>query len=313
MEYTQNFTNFKVSKNTRSLKYISFPEDLNLPIKFVDDKKRVIEIGFGNGEIITKMAKSRSKDAFIGIENSEISCIKAAKRALDLDLKNLTIFQGDARFIIREAFEPFSIDLMLSFYPIPWPKNSHEKRRLFSEEFLKSALRILKKGGKFVVVTDDENHVEWIVGNATKIGARFQKREIMPLNATKYGRKWREMGRKSWSIVMENHEFSTPRMVVEEMPHVHVGSISFDKIQEIASKKFVENESVIQFKGIFKGDEGYLLKTIAVDDGFVQTYYIIVKKEENGWLVRLDEGVKVFKTIAVKKSIEIVGNFIAGD
>ncbi len=313
MEYTQNFTNFKVSKNTRSLKYISFPEDLNLPIKFVDDKKRVIEIGFGNGEIITKMAKSRSKDAFIGIENSEISCIKAAKRALDLDLKNLTIFQGDARFIIREAFEPFSIDLMLSFYPIPWPKNSHEKRRLFSEEFLKSALRILKKGGKFVVVTDDENHVEWIVGNATKIGARFQKREIMPLNATKYGRKWREMGRKSWSIVMENHEFSTPRMVVEEMPHVHVGSISFDKIQEIASKKFVENESVIQFKGIFKGDEGYLLKTIAVDDGFVQTYYIIVKKEGNGWLVRLDEGVKVFKTIAVKKSIEIVGNFIAGD
>ncbi len=313
MEYTQNFTNFKVSKNTRSLKYISFPEDLNLPIKFVDDKKRVIEIGFGNGEIITKMAKSRSKDAFIGIENSEISCIKAAKRALDLDLKNLIIFQGDARFIIREAFEPFSIDLMLSFYPIPWPKNSHEKRRLFSEEFLKSALRILKKGGKFVVVTDDENHVEWIVGNATKIGARFQKREIMPLNATKYGRKWREMGRKSWSIVMENHEFSTPRMVVEEMPHVHVGSISFDKIQEIASKKFVENESVIQFKGIFKGDEGYLLKTIAVDDGFVQTYYIIVKKEGNGWLVRLDEGVKVFKTIAVKKSIEIVGNFIAGD
>ncbi len=312
MVYTQNFTNFKVSKNTKSLKYISFPEDLNLPMIFDDNKKRIIEIGFGNGEIITKMARSRSEDAFIGIENSEISCVKTAKRALDLNLKNLTIFQGDAKFLIQEVFEPFSIDLMLSFYPIPWPKNSHEKRRLFSEEFLKNALRILKKDGKFVIVTDDENHVDWIVGNATKIGAHFQKRDIMPLNATKYGRKWKEMGRKSWSIVMENREFNTSRMVIEEMPHVHLKNISVDKIEEIASKKFVENESVIQFKGVFKGDDEYLLKAISVDDGFVQTYYITIKKAANGWLTRLDEGIKVFKTSAVKRSIEIVGNFIAG-
>ncbi len=312
MEYMQNFTNFKVSKNTKCLKYISFPEDLHLPLKFDDNKKRIVEIGFGNGEIMTRMAKSRSDDVFIGIENSEISCVKAAKMVLDFDLKNVMIFQGDAKFLIQEVFEPSSIDLILSFYPIPWPKNSHEKRRLFSEEFLRNALRTLKKDGKFLIVTDDENHVEWITDNALKIGAAFLKRKIRPLKATKYGRKWNEMGRKSWSIIMESHEFSTSRMVIDWMPHVHLKDISFEKINEIVSKKFVENESIIQFKSVFKGDEGYLLKTISVDDGFVQTYYIIVKKEENGWLARLDEGINVFKTYAVKKSIEIVGNFIAG-
>jgi tRNA (guanine-N7-)-methyltransferase len=281
-------------------------------LKFDDNKKRIVEIGFGNGEIMTRMAKSRSDDVFIGIENSEISCVKAAKMVLDFDLKNVMIFQGDAKFLIQEVFEPSSIDLILSFYPIPWPKNSHEKRRLFSEEFLRNALRTLKKDGKFLIVTDDENHVEWITDNALKIGAAFLKRKIRPLKATKYGRKWNEMGRKSWSIIMESHEFSTSRMVIDWMPHVHLKDISFEKINEIVSKKFVENESIIQFKSVFKGDEGYLLKTISVDDGFVQTYYIIVKKEENGWLARLDEGIKVFKTYAVKKSIEIVGNFIAG-
>ncbi|MGC8545563.1 MAG: tRNA (guanosine(46)-N7)-methyltransferase TrmB [Athalassotoga sp.] len=312
MEYTQNFTNFKVSKNTKCLKYISFPEDLHLPLKFDDNKKRIVEIGFGNGEVMTRMAKSRSNDMFIGIENSEISCVKAAKRVLDMGLNNVMIFQGDAKFLVQEVFEPSSIDLMLSFYPIPWPKNSHEKRRLFSEEFLKNALRTLKKDGKFLIVTDDEDHVEWITDNALKIGAIFSKRNVMPLKTTKYGRKWNEMGRKSWSIIMESHEFSTSRMVIDWMPHVHLKDISFEKINEIASKKFVENESIIQFKGVFKGDEGYLLKTISVDDGFVQTYYIIVKKEKDGWLARLDEGIKVFKTHAVKKSVEIVGNFIAG-
>jgi len=312
MEYTQNFTNFKVSKNTKCLKYISFPEDLHLPLKFDGNKKRIVEIGFGNGEFMTRMAKSRSNDVFIGIENSEISCVKAAKRVLDLSLNNVMIFQGDAKFLIQEVFEPSSIDLILSFYPIPWPKNSHEKRRLFSEEFLKNALRTLKKDGKFLIVTDDEDHVEWITDNALKIGAIFSKRNVMPLKATKYGRKWNEMGRKSWSIIMESHEFNTSRMVIGWMPHVHLKDISFEKINEIASKKFVENESIIQFKGVFRGDEGYLLKTISVDDGFVQTYYIIIKKEEDGWLARLDEGIKVFKTHAVKKSIEIVGNFVAG-
>ncbi|MGC9219126.1 MAG: tRNA (guanosine(46)-N7)-methyltransferase TrmB [Athalassotoga sp.] len=312
MEYTQNFTNFKVSKNTKCLKYISFPEDLHLPLKFDDNKKRIVEIGFGNGEVMTRMAKSRSNDMFIGIENSEISCVKAAKRVLDMGLNNVMIFQGDAKFLVQEVFEPSSIDLMLSFYPIPWPKNSHEKRRLFSEEFLKNALRTLKKDGKFLIVTDDEDHVEWITDNALKIGAIFSKRNVMPLKTTKYGRKWNEMGRKSWSIIMESHEFSTSRMVIDWMPHVHLKDISFEKINEIASKKFVENESIIQFKGVFKGDEGYLLKTISVDDGFVQTYYIIVKKEKDGWLARLDEGIKVFKTHAVKKSVEIVGNFIVG-
>ncbi len=313
MEYTQNFTNFKVSKSTKCLKYIFFPENEPLPLKFDDEKKRIVEIGFGNGETITRMAKARSDDLFIGIENSEISCFKTAKRALDLDLKNLILFHGDARFLIQEIFEPFSIDLILSFYPIPWPKNSHEKRRLFSKEFLKSALSVLKKDGKFVIVTDDEDHVDWIVSNASKIGAFFTKKEIMPLKATKYGRKWNEMGRQSWSIIMESNEYQTSGKVSDWMPHVHLKDISLDKIDEIASKKFVENEFVIQFRGVFKGDDAYLLKTVSVDDGFVQTYYIIVKKEEMGWLAKLDEGIRVFKTPAVKRSIEIVGNFIAGD
>lgn len=311
MEYMQNSTSFKVSKSTRSLRYILFPEDIAIPVKFDDDRKHVVEIGFGNGELMTNMARARSKDAFIGIENSEISCIKTAKRAVDLGINNLTIFHGDAKFLIQEIFEPSSVDLMLSFYPIPWPKNSHERKRLFSESFLKYALNSLKPSGKFVIVTDDKDHVDWITNNAQNVGISLIKREIMPLNATKYGRKWKEMNRSSWSITMNGQKFDITRTVNVWMPHVHLKDISFERLEDISSKKFVENEIVIQFRGLFKSTEDYLLKTVSVDDGFVQTYYIILKKEENGWLVRLDEGMKVFKTPAVKKSIEIVGNFMA--
>lgn len=310
MGYMQNSTNFKVSKNTRSLKHIFFPEKIAIPLNFDDDKKHVVEIGFGNGELITRMAKARSRDMFIGIENSEISCIKTAKKAVDFGINNLTIFHGDAKFLIHEIFESSSVDLILSFYPIPWPKNSHENKRLFSESFLKNVVNSLKPSGRFVIVTDDRDHADWITSNAKNAEIHLIKREIMPLRATKYGRKWKEMGRTSWSITMNGQKFDVTRMVSVQMPHVHLKDISIEKLEDISSKKFVENEIVIQFRGLFTSTEGYLLKTVSVDDGFVQTYYIILKKEEGGWLARLDDGIRVFKTPAVKKSIEIIGNFM---
>lgn len=306
MEYMQNYTNFKVSKSTKSLKYILFAEFMKIPLD-LEEKVNVLEIGFGNGELLTRMARSRREDQFWGIENSEISCIKASKRALDFDLNNLQIFHGDAKFLVPELFPNHSLDLILSFYPLPWPKYSQEGKRLFSKDFFKNMLGLLKKNGKFVIVTDDKDYLEWIMQNLKELYVSFSSRKIRSLKATKYGRKWDEFGRSSWSLIVTSMDFNTTRMVDDNMPHVHVENIDLSKLERLSTEKFSENGIVIQFKGLFHGKNEYLLKVVSVDIEFVQTYYIIVKKTENGWLIRLDEGIRVFKTPAVKKSVELVG------
>lgn len=308
----QNYTDFKVSKSIRSLKYISFAEFMEMPIK-LEEGRHILEIGFGNGEMLTRMARSRRSDHFWGIENSEISCIKAAKRAVDFDLRNLKIFHGDAKFLLPELFEDHSLDLILSFYPLPWPKHSQEGKRLFSKPFFKNVLGLLKEDGKLVIVTDDKDYFEWISQNLKELGVTFFQRQIKPLRTTKYGRKWKELGRSSWSLVIKSMKFNTERMVDGKMPHVHLKKIDLSKLEKISNEKFSEDGMVIQFRGLFKGNNEYLLKAVAVDQEFVQTYYIIIKSAQDEWLARLDEGIRVFKTPAIKKSIDIVGRYIAGD
>lgn len=304
----RNFTASKALRNTKSLeKYILDPFNLKVPLILERSGKLIVEIGFGNGELLSRMAYSRTKDSFIGIDNSEISCEKAAKRAYDLKLKNLKLIRGDAKFLIRELFMNESVDLILAFYPIPWPKKSQSDKRLFDENFLMNVSSILNSDGKFVIVTDDHDYFEWTRENLKSLDIALNTRELQPLKSTKYGRKWESLGRKSWSIVAHSKQFKVKRILEGfEMPHAHLSDIDLGKLEKLSKKRFSEQGKIVQFKGLFKGKEGYILKTVAVDGKFSQMYYILVKPREKGWLVRLDDVAKVFKTPAVKMSIEYV-------
>ena len=311
----RNFTVSKALRSTKSLeRYILDPFSLRMPLTLKNGERSIVEIGFGNGELLSRMAHSRAKDFFIGIDSSEISCEKAAKRAYDFKLKNLKIVRGDAKFLIHELFMDESVDLILAFYPIPWPKKSQSDKRLFDANFLMSVSSILKSSGRFVIVTDDHDYFEWTRENLKSLGIAFNTRELQPLKSTKYGRKWENLGRKSWSIVVHSKQFKVERILEGfEMPHVHLNDINLGKLEKLSRKKFSEQKTIVQFKGLFKGKEGYILRAVSVDGKFPQMYYILVKPQEKGWLVRLDDVAKVFKTPAVKMSVEYVAKEVKSE
>ncbi len=313
MGYTQNSIVSKASKNTRFLEnYILELSDSPMPIDWNIGRKLVVEVGFGNGELITRMAKVRSKDFFVGIENSEISCEKASIRSGKLGLKNIKFIKGDARFLIREIFSDRSVDLILAFYPIPWPKASQSKRRLFGDDFLKSVATVLKLHGKFVIVTDDQYYLKWTEKNMERLEIPFDVHQLKPIKATKYGRKWESFGKKSWSIVVHPRHFELKRILEGcYVPHAHLKELNFEKLKELSVSKLRDSGSIVQFKGIFEGKYGYLIKVVATDDNFSQMYYLLVKRQKDGWLIRLDDTAKVFKTPAVKKSIKLVAEFVS--
>ncbi len=295
-------------------KHFLDPRDLPpLFFKETNNRKLILEIGFGNGELITRMAKSRKNDLFVGIESSEISCEKAIKRAYDMKLQNVKFMRGDGKFLARELFSDRTVDLALAFYPIPWPRESQESKRLFDKKFLKTISSILKPSGRFVIVTDDAFYFEWTVNNFKELKIRHFTHELVPIRATKYGRKWEKLGRKSWSIISFHKNFNVERVLEgNELPHAHIKEIDEKKMNEklkmLSGMKFSEEGLIVEFKGFFKGENEYILRTVAVDGNFPQMYYIAVKRRSDGWLVRLDDVAKVFKTPAVKKSIEYVAN-----
>ncbi len=313
----QNSTVSKTLRISKAFeKYLLDPYILKTPFfdsSFSISGKIVVEVGFGNGELITRMAKARKKDLFIGIENSEISCEKAVKRAYDMKIENVKFVRGDAKFLARELFGDKSVDLFLAFYPIPWPKKSQEGKRLFEKDFLKVVSSILKDSGKFVAVTDDAFYFEWTVNNLKELEIDHVTHTLKPIKATKYGRKWERLGRKSWSIISHPKNFEINRILEgQDLPHAHIKEISEEvvskKLETLSTMSFRENELFVEFRGFFKGRDEYVLRVIGVDGKFPQLYYITVKRRRDGWLVRLDDIAKVFKTPAVKKSIEYVAN-----
>ncbi len=314
----RSFTVSKISRISEAFEN-HFLEAHSLPPLFFQHRKNskiVLEIGFGNGELITRMAAKRKKDMFIGIESSEISCEKAVKRAYDMGLKNVKFMRGDGKFLVREFFKDESVDVVLVFYPIPWPKKSDAKKRLLNVEILKTILTILKENGKFVLVTDDKPYLEWVLKNLESLQTEFSTHELIPIRSTKYGRKWEKLGRKSWSITVKAKKFDVKRIVEgKELPHFHLKNIEKKNLQErlleLSSKTFKENGITIEFKGMFQNESEYVLRTVGVDGNFAQTYYILVKHRNGEWLVRLDDIAKVFKTPAVKKSVEYVAKFLS--
>ena len=129
--------------------------------------KVILEIGFGNGESLAIMAKQNPQQLFIGIEvhRPGIGCLLG--RIVQQAISNLLIVTEDAYFILRDYIPKQTLDRIQIFFPDPWPKKSHHKRRLITQEFTDLAILSLKKGGILHIATDWQPYAELIIKNLT--------------------------------------------------------------------------------------------------------------------------------------------------
>ena len=114
----------------------------------------VVEIGFGNGDSLLAMARARPQCLFIGIEVHRPGIAHVLSRIAQLNITNLLPVVGDAYVILRDVMPQRSVDRLQIFFPDPWPKKSHHKRRLLNQAFLDVGLPLLKPGATLHVVTD---------------------------------------------------------------------------------------------------------------------------------------------------------------
>ena len=117
-------------------------------------EKVVLEVGFGNGESLVEMAQSDVNTLFIGAEVHKPGLGHALILAQEKELKNLRVIEHDAVDFIDQMLPDNNIDRVQVFFPDPWHKKRHFKRRLIQPEFCKNLHRILKPDGILHVVTD---------------------------------------------------------------------------------------------------------------------------------------------------------------
>lgn len=119
-----------------------------------------LEIGFGMGRSLAEMAEAAPEQDFIGVEVHLAGVGALLKEVEDRGLENVRVYAIDANDVIDLCLPDASLDRVMLFFPDPWHKKRHHKRRLVQAEFVQRIRHKLRVGGVFHLATDWENYAE---------------------------------------------------------------------------------------------------------------------------------------------------------
>ena len=144
--------------------HFKLPEDLPNPwdpsALFVNEAPLEIEVGSGKGLFLQNAAKSVPEHNFLGIEVARMYARFSAGRLAKRNLKNAVMVAGDGLAIFRDLIPDASLAAVHVYFPDPWWKKRHRKRRVLTPEFLQDVSRTLKDDGLLHFWTDVQEYFE---------------------------------------------------------------------------------------------------------------------------------------------------------
>ncbi len=135
-------------------------QPLNLTTIFGNNNPIILEIGFGNGASLAEMAGNNPEQNYLGIE---VHSPGVGRLLLDIEergLTNLRVIRHDAVEVLESGIEPGSLNGVHLFFPDPWHKKRHHKRRILQPSLVELMAQALKSGGIFHAATDWEHYAE---------------------------------------------------------------------------------------------------------------------------------------------------------
>ncbi|NBB91545.1 MAG: tRNA (guanosine(46)-N7)-methyltransferase TrmB [Gammaproteobacteria bacterium] len=123
----------------------------------------VVEIGFGNGQALAWMAANEPEKNFVGAEVHEPGVGRLLKSVEEAGLGNVRVCMRDAVEVLDRQVSTESLDEVRIYFPDPWPKKRHHKRRLIQRPFLERLVERMKPGGLLHLATDWAPYAEWMV------------------------------------------------------------------------------------------------------------------------------------------------------
>lgn len=174
---------------------------------------RTFEIGFGMGHSLLEMAAAAPEQDFIGVEVHRPGVGALLNGLLTQQLSNVRVYSCDALEVLRQCVADASLDRVLLFFPDPWHKARHHKRRIVQPEFAELIRSKLKVGGVLHMATDWEPYAEYMLEvMSVAPGYRNQasderyvpRPEERPI--TKFERRGERLGHGVWDLKFERTE-----------------------------------------------------------------------------------------------------------
>ncbi len=166
----------------------------------------ILEIGFGMGFSTAEIARSNLNKNYIAIEVHSPGVGNLLKLIQENNISNLKIIQHDAVEVLNSMIKNDSLDGIHIFFPDPWPKKRHHKRRLIQLNLIKLIAQKIKRSGYLHIATDWEDYASWIIDLLDKEEELqktsddfFKKPDYRPL--TKYENRGIKLGYKVWDMI----------------------------------------------------------------------------------------------------------------
>ncbi|MEZ5490023.1 MAG: tRNA (guanosine(46)-N7)-methyltransferase TrmB [Gammaproteobacteria bacterium] len=182
------------------------PEPLDKESLFGNAHPVIVEIGFGMGDSLLAMAKNHPERNFLGIEVHKPGIGKLLLGIASDDIANIRVINHDAREVIERCFVNQSLDGIQIFFPDPWHKKRHNKRRLIQAGFVELLVSRLKAGGKLHLATDWEPYAEQMLevleANQALINSAGPGNFATPGDrpTTKFEQRGRKLGHGVWDL-----------------------------------------------------------------------------------------------------------------
>ncbi len=169
---------------------------------------KVLEIGFGMGDSLLQMAIAEPATDFIGIEVHPPGVGTIMNAAQSEGVSNLRVYLADANDVLEECFAAQSIDRLQLYFPDPWHKKKHNKRRIVQPQFIQLVRQKLRPGGVLHMATDWQHYAEQMLEtldeaegfeNTAGVGQYSPRPDYRPI--TKFEKRGERLGHGVWDLL----------------------------------------------------------------------------------------------------------------
>jgi tRNA (guanine-N7-)-methyltransferase len=179
---------------------------IDLDAAFGRRAPRILEIGFGNGDTLVALAAASPEKDCLGVEVHPPGVGHCLLAIESQGLANVRVIVHDAVEVLANMIAPGALDEVLLYFPDPWPKKRHHKRRIVQPDFVERVASRLRVGGRFRLATDWEPYAAWmleVVGASAQFanaapGGRFVERGGR--GATRFERRGRRLGHEAFDL-----------------------------------------------------------------------------------------------------------------
>jgi len=179
---------------------------LDMSLAFGRDTPVVLEIGFGMGETTARIAATRLQDNFLGVEVFQAGVGSLLKHIEENGLQNVRIIQHDALEVLRDMIAPDTLQGVHIYFPDPWPKKRHHKRRLIQPPFVRLLASRLAPGGYLHCATDWQHYAEQmldVLTNEPQLCNQYDSYAPRPQDRpqTKFETRGLQLGHGVWDLI----------------------------------------------------------------------------------------------------------------